>query len=323
MWNANRLKVQLRLAVNRLKMLQQKKASISAQQRREIAQLLEKGKEESAKIRVEHIIREDYHIEALEMVEIFCEMLLARFGLIEQSKTCDESILEAASSIIYASGSCEVQELQVIKDLLGAKYGKDFVQNALHNKNNVVQERLIQKLKVKVPDPKLVNRYLTEIAKNYNVAWAGAEDFDEIDSSLIGDSNFDDAFALPSPSNKGNQGGGGGNGGMPLGGGGGNMPQPKNQNQKPNYSQSSTPSLSQVSQVDDFFPSVPTNNNYNNNNNNNNNNNFANHQDPFNTQDNNNNNNGDEKNNEDGADDANMPDFDELAKRFEALKKRQ
>ena len=32
---------------------------------------------------VEHIIREDYMVEALEIIELFCDMLLARFGLIE------------------------------------------------------------------------------------------------------------------------------------------------------------------------------------------------------------------------------------------------
>ena len=52
MFNSNKLKVQLKLAVNRLKMIQNKKASINAQQRKEIAMLLEKGKEESARIRV-------------------------------------------------------------------------------------------------------------------------------------------------------------------------------------------------------------------------------------------------------------------------------
>ena len=32
---------------------------------------------------VEHIIREDYMVEALEILELFCDLLLARFGLIE------------------------------------------------------------------------------------------------------------------------------------------------------------------------------------------------------------------------------------------------
>jgi len=51
-FNAPRLKVQLKLAVNRLKMLQSKKAGQNAVFRREIASLLEKHKDESARIRV-------------------------------------------------------------------------------------------------------------------------------------------------------------------------------------------------------------------------------------------------------------------------------
>ena len=34
-------------------------------------------------LQVEHIIREDYMVEALEIIELYCDMLLARFGLIE------------------------------------------------------------------------------------------------------------------------------------------------------------------------------------------------------------------------------------------------
>lgn len=86
MFNPNRLKVQLKLSINRLKMLQAKKASLNQHLRREIATLLDKGKVESARIRVEHIIREDLLMEAMEMLELYCDLLLARFGLIEQYK---------------------------------------------------------------------------------------------------------------------------------------------------------------------------------------------------------------------------------------------
>lgn len=33
---------------------------------------------------MEHIIREDYLVEAMEIVELLCDLLLARFGLIEK-----------------------------------------------------------------------------------------------------------------------------------------------------------------------------------------------------------------------------------------------
>ena len=36
--------------------------------------------------KVEHIIREDYLVEAMELIEMYCDLLLARFGLIETMK---------------------------------------------------------------------------------------------------------------------------------------------------------------------------------------------------------------------------------------------
>ncbi len=35
---------------------------------------------------VEHIIREDYMVEAMEIIEMFCDLLLARFGIIDKMK---------------------------------------------------------------------------------------------------------------------------------------------------------------------------------------------------------------------------------------------
>lgn len=85
-FNPTKTKVQLKLAINRLKLLQQKKTQLNAAARREIAGLLEKGKEDSARVRVEHIIREDFNIEAMEILELYSELLLARFGLLESMK---------------------------------------------------------------------------------------------------------------------------------------------------------------------------------------------------------------------------------------------
>jgi vacuolar protein sorting-associated protein IST1 len=79
-----RLKTNLRLALNRLKLLEKKKTELAQKARREIAEYLATGKEERARIRVEHIIREDYLVEA--MLEMYCDLLLARFGLLEQMK---------------------------------------------------------------------------------------------------------------------------------------------------------------------------------------------------------------------------------------------
>lgn len=51
--------------------------------RRDIATLLEKGKAETARLRVESMINEDIHIELLELLELYCELLIARFGILD------------------------------------------------------------------------------------------------------------------------------------------------------------------------------------------------------------------------------------------------
>ena len=61
-------------------------AELALKARREIADYIQIGKEERARIRVEHIIREDLMVEAMEIIEMFCDLLLARFGLLEKMK---------------------------------------------------------------------------------------------------------------------------------------------------------------------------------------------------------------------------------------------
>ncbi|KAF8985209.1 hypothetical protein BGZ46_005572 [Entomortierella lignicola] len=183
MFNPTRTKVHLKLSVNRLQMLQNKKNMLAQQGRKEIARLLEIGKEESARIRVEHIIREDFSTEALEIIELYCELLLARFGLLEQLKNCDPAIAEAVNTVIYAAPRAEVKELLQVRDQLAAKFGRDFVANAMDNLDESVNPRIIQKLKVQTPDPYLVNRYLEEIAKTFKVNWTADP---ETDNQLIG-----------------------------------------------------------------------------------------------------------------------------------------
>ncbi|CAG8446817.1 5263_t:CDS:2 [Ambispora gerdemannii] len=170
-FNPNRLKVHLKLSVNRLKLTQQKKNAVGKEARKEIAELLKIGKVESAKIRVEGIIREDFNLEAMEILELYCELILARFGIIEQMKQCDPGIQEAVYTLIYAAPRSEIKELSSVRDQLISKYGKEFAMNAIDNKDNCVNDRVVQNLKVLTPDRFLVNRYLEEIAKSYNVDW--------------------------------------------------------------------------------------------------------------------------------------------------------
>ena len=54
----------LKMSEHRFGILNSKKVNLIKQQKREIAELLRGGKEEKARIRVEHLIRLDFTIEA-------------------------------------------------------------------------------------------------------------------------------------------------------------------------------------------------------------------------------------------------------------------
>nr|XP_057933030.1 IST1 homolog [Doryrhamphus excisus] len=172
-FKSERLRVNLRLVINRLKHLENKKTELAQKARKEIADYLASGKDERARIRVEHIIREDYLVEAMEILELYCDLLLARFGLIQSMKELDPGLQEAVSTLIWAAHrlQTEVTELKIVSDQLCAKYSKEYGKLCRSNQIGTVNERLMHKLNVEAPPKILVERYLIEIAKNYNVPY--------------------------------------------------------------------------------------------------------------------------------------------------------
>ncbi|KAK3306903.1 regulator of Vps4 activity in the MVB pathway-domain-containing protein [Chaetomium strumarium] len=166
-----KIKVQLKLAIARLRMVQKRDEALAKTQRRAMAQLLEQGKTDSARIRVENIIRSDIITELHEILELYCELLLARAGLLDASPTCDPGLEEAVKSILYAAPKTEIKELQQVRALLAEKFGKDFVLQAMENTDGKVSERVVRKLSVAPPREELVQGYLEEIARAYGVDW--------------------------------------------------------------------------------------------------------------------------------------------------------
>ncbi|KAH9874256.1 hypothetical protein IAQ61_004886 [Plenodomus lingam] len=198
----NKLKVQLKLSISRLRMVQQKDSAKVKQQRREMAQLIEAGKVQSARIRVENIIRSDITTELHEILELYCELLLARSQLLENhvsspsssaagagavGTTLDPALEEAVRSIIYAAPRTEVKELHTVRALLVDKFGKDVALASMEGEG--VAERVVKKLKVETPSEALVEAYLTEIARFYGVSYGASKPSDD---SNDGEDNDDE-----------------------------------------------------------------------------------------------------------------------------------
>lgn len=172
--NPSRLKVSLKMAISRAQFVQEKKAALAKQQRRQLADLLGQGKETSATIRVENIIRDDIYVELLEYLELYCELLLARISLITDPALpeCDENIREAVDLVIYAALFSELKELATIRDMLAAKYGPEFARAAAENTDGRVPDKIVSRCHVPVPTEDLVTLYLCEIARAYNAPYS-------------------------------------------------------------------------------------------------------------------------------------------------------
>lgn len=170
----NKLKTNLRLSINRLKLLEKKKTELAQKSRKEIADYIASHKEDRARIRVEHIIREDYLVEAYELLEMYCDLLLARFGLVSQMKSLDEGLEECVNSLLWAAPrvQAEIPEFKIISDQLALKYGKPFAEAARSDQLGKVNAKLMAKMSASAPPKILVEKYMLEIAKAAGVPFA-------------------------------------------------------------------------------------------------------------------------------------------------------
>ncbi|KAL9995145.1 putative vacuolar protein sorting-associated protein Ist1 [Helianthus debilis subsp. tardiflorus] len=163
----------LTLAISRIKLLQNKRDTQLKLMRKEIAQFLQSGQEPIARIRVEHVIREQNIWAAYEILEMFCEFVLARVPIIESQRECPLELKEAVASIIFAAPRCsDLPDLLTVRNLFGTKYGKEFILAASELRPDTsVNRTIIEKLSVYTPSGEVKLNVLKEIAQEYNILW--------------------------------------------------------------------------------------------------------------------------------------------------------
>ncbi|KAK4684540.1 vacuolar protein sorting-associated protein IST1, partial [Tremellales sp. Uapishka_1] len=168
----------LRLSIQRLRTLQEKKLALAKKSRREIADLLLKGRIETARLRVEGLIQDDIYVELLELLELYAEKLQARFNLLESTSGTEPepSVADAVCAIIYAAPRTELKELQQLREILMHKFGRAFALTLVPSDPppESVPPRIASKLTLYTPARALVDAYLEEIAKGYGVDWSPA-----------------------------------------------------------------------------------------------------------------------------------------------------
>jgi len=174
-FNSNKLKVHLKLAIHRFQMASNKKSALLKQSMREIAVLLaeEPPKEEKARIKVESLIRDDYMIEAYDILSLNCELLSERIKLIQLTKECPPDLVSCIATLMYAAPRVDgIPELVTIRQQFLAKYGTHFDNQAMSNVGSILNERVVTKLSIQPPAAYLVQTYLEQICEKFEVDWS-------------------------------------------------------------------------------------------------------------------------------------------------------
>ncbi|XP_042018959.1 uncharacterized protein LOC121766773 [Salvia splendens] len=207
-FNAAKCKTLLKLTIPRIKLLRNRREAQLKQMRKEIAKLLETGQEATARIRVEHIIREEKMMAAQEIVELFCELIAVRLPIIEAQRECPLDLKEAISSVCFAAPRCaDLPELLQAQQLFTGKYGKEFVIAATELMPECgVNRQLVELLSIRAPAPDVKLNLLKEIAKEHQLDWDPSATENELlkphEDLLNGPSQFVSASKVPLPKEK-------------------------------------------------------------------------------------------------------------------------
>ncbi|GAB2223964.1 hypothetical protein Drorol1_Dr00004709 [Drosera rotundifolia] len=156
-FSSSKCKTWAKMTTARIKLLRNKREAMIRQMRRDVALLLQSGQEATARIRVEHVIREQNAMAANEIIELFCDQIVTRLSIISKQRQCPADLKEGIASLIFAAPRCsDIPELLSIRDIFEKKYGKDFVSAAMDLRpDSGVNRLLIEKLSVRNPKGEL------------------------------------------------------------------------------------------------------------------------------------------------------------------------
>ncbi|KAI3460005.1 hypothetical protein Pfo_016668 [Paulownia fortunei] len=207
-FKAAKCKTLLKLTIPRIKLLRNRREIQIKQMRREIAKLLETGQEATARIRVEHIIREEKMMAAQEIVELFCELITVRLPVIEAQRECPLDLKEAISSVCFAAPRCaDLPELLQVQMLFAGKYSKEFVSAATELMPECgVNRQLVELLSIRAPAPDVKLKLLKEIAEEHELDWDPSASESELlkphEDLLNGPTQFGSGSKVPLPKKK-------------------------------------------------------------------------------------------------------------------------
>lgn len=168
------LKTVLQVAKARLDVREKKKTEQVAKERYAIADYVRNNKTPRARIAVEHIVREDYKIEAMDRLQAYIDTLLMRLQLIKdrpKNGAVDPAVEQPLANILWAAPflAQDIPEMIQITNMFKKHFGIEYVSMCEQNKLEMVDVDLLRCLSCNHIPKLLVEKYVIEICRSQNV----------------------------------------------------------------------------------------------------------------------------------------------------------
>eukprot|EP00892_Ulva_mutabilis_P010810 jgi/Ulvmu1/8100/UM004_0339.1 len=141
-------------AINRIKIYRNKQIAEEATCKRTVGEYLSGGKLEMGLMRVEQVIRVQNTLKALEILEVFLEMVRTRMEYLAKQKYIPDEMRTSILSIAYAASRMpDIPELAGIRKQFESRFGREaFAEVSMADPSQAgVQEKLLNYLAVEPP----------------------------------------------------------------------------------------------------------------------------------------------------------------------------
>ncbi|XP_040183723.1 IST1 homolog [Rana temporaria] len=172
-FKASNLSSRLKNTMDQLEKKKKTKSTGMEITRNDVINHLKQKKTLLAEVCVQRIIREDNLLVAMEIVQMLCDVLHKKVGLIESKPDVEESLYEAVSTVIWAAPHLvtEAPELQNVSHQLCLKYSREYGNQCRSGKTGFVNSTVMQKLSAESPSKSEVEKRLCDIAMQAGVEY--------------------------------------------------------------------------------------------------------------------------------------------------------
>ena len=137
----------------------------------EIADYLQQGREEKARIKAENLVHMQKMETAYDILETLLELIQTRLQYITESKECPPDLVTPIATVIYGAKRLQVPEFKTALRQINAKYGVPFTKSHEDNESGQVATNLVDVLLITPPKEGEIHDLLVFIAEKHGIEW--------------------------------------------------------------------------------------------------------------------------------------------------------